>query len=125
MKLLRRLLAIAIFIGILVLGWTFAAKHSGQVLVTLPGLAGFEVTLWLALLVSFGSGAALVALVAALRIARLQLVSRRYRKVIRGLEAEVHQLRNLPLADEEAAPAKPEVEAGQESSARRALGRGA
>ncbi len=29
------------------------------------------------------------------------MVTRRYRKAVRGLEAEVHQLRNLPLAAEE------------------------
>lgn len=125
MKLLRRSLGIAVFIGILVLGWTFAARHSGNVLVTPPGMAGFEVALWLALLVAFGSGAALVTVVASMRVARLQLVSRRYRKVIRGLEAEVHQLRNLPLSDEETASAMSEAESGQDLSTRRALGRGA
>ena len=46
-----------------------------------------------------------IAVVAALltfyQMAKLGLVARRYRKAVRGLESEVHQLRNLPLADDE------------------------
>jgi uncharacterized integral membrane protein len=125
MKLMRRLLGAAVFVAILVFGWRFAADHSGPVQVKLPGLAGIEVTLWMALLAAFGLGAVIVTVIASLRIARLQLVSRRYRKVIRDLEAEVHQLRNLPLAEETAAPAKLTAEAGEATSAGRALGRGA
>jgi hypothetical protein len=33
-------------------------------------------------------------------LARSRLVARRYRREVGGLEAEIHQLRNLPLAAE-------------------------
>lgn len=125
MKLLRRLLGVALFIGVLVVGWRFAADHSGLVTVKLPGLAPIEVQLWMALLVASAVGAGVVTALASYRIARLQLVARRYRKLIRGLEAEVHQLRNLPLADEDPQPAGPAAEVEEATSPKRALGRGA
>ena len=62
------------------------------------------VPLWQVILVAFGAGAGLVALVALYASLRNGLVRRRYRKAIGGLEAEIHQLRNLPLAQNAAAP---------------------
>ena len=47
--------------------------------------------------------AAAVAAVAGYAMARARLLARRYRKRLAGLEAEVHQLRNLPLAGDETA----------------------
>ena len=38
------------------------------------------------------------------QVARKSLVARRYRKTVAGLESEIHQLRNLPLASSEAEP---------------------
>ena len=42
--------------------------------------------------------------------ARLRLEAHRYRKAVRGLEAEVHQLRNLPLTTEAADVSEPRDE---------------
>jgi hypothetical protein len=67
------------------------------------------VPLWAVLLVSFASGVALAGIVALYRLAKLGLITRRYRKTVHGLEAEVHQLRNLPLADEDRAPDDPDA----------------
>jgi hypothetical protein len=36
-------------------------------------------------------------------VVKKNLVARRYRKVVRGLESEIHQLRNLPLAGTDSA----------------------
>jgi hypothetical protein len=112
-------------VGFLVLGWTFAAEHSERVTIHVPYLMDFEVTHWVALLAAFGIGVAVTGTVAVLRAARQGLVARRYRKMIRDLEAEIHQLRNLPLATE--APAAPESPVGEEvpPAPKRALGRGA
>ena len=54
------------------------------------------------MLIAFGSGVGLATLLGLVRGARIRLVSRRYRKAILGLEAEVHQLRNLPLSEPKA-----------------------
>ena len=122
MQVVRRLLGVAIFVAILLLGWNFAAEHSGAVTIQLPFTQGFEVTLWTALLAAFGLGAGSTGVVAMLRATRQGLVARRYRKMIRDLEAEIHQLRNLPLAADESAPA---VAEGVPPAPKRALGRGA
>jgi uncharacterized integral membrane protein len=99
MRSLRRALAVVAFVGLLVAGWRFAALHPQPVRVHY--LVGeTEHSLWVALLGAFVAGAGLVAGLAALQLARLSMLARRYRKAAVRLEAEVHELRNLPLAPE-------------------------
>jgi uncharacterized integral membrane protein len=99
MRALRRVLAIVAFVGLLVGGWRFAALHPQPV--RLHYLAGdAEVSLWAALLGAFAAGAALAGALAGVELARLSMLSRRYRKATARLEAQVHELRNLPLAPE-------------------------
>ena len=98
MRTIRRLLALAVFVAALVLGWRFAGANLEPVRIEyLLGTSG-EVPLWGALLASFGTGVALAGLLGLYQMARLSLTARRWRKVAHGLEAELHQLRNLPLA---------------------------
>ncbi len=104
MRLTRRLLAIVVFAGLLVAGWQFAASNAQPVPVHYPGGEFAGRALWVVLLVAFGSGAVLAALVAVVRGARIRLVSRRYRKLVESLQAEVHQLRSLPLAEQPTTP---------------------
>jgi len=125
MQVVRRLLRVALFVAVLLLGWNFAAEHSSAVTIQLPFTTGFDVTLWAALLAVFGMGVALTGSVAMLRATRQGLVAHRYRKMIRDLEAEIHQLRNLPLADDVSVHAEPAVAEGVSPSPKRALGRGA
>jgi len=106
MKLARRLLTIVVFAGLLVAGWEFAASNSQPVPVHYPGGEIADRALWVILTVAFGSGVALTAFVATIRGARIRLVSRRYRKLVDSLQAEVHQLRSLPLS-EASEPRKP------------------
>jgi uncharacterized integral membrane protein len=97
MRWLRRLLAIALFVAALVVGWRFA--HANQQPVLVDYLAGtISGPIWAVLLGAFALGAVVTALVAFWQAARLALVARRYRKMSARLEEEVHQLRNLPLA---------------------------
>jgi hypothetical protein len=100
MQWLRRLLVVGLLVGVWYFGWQFAAKN--QMPVNVHYVAGelLGIALWKVLLVAFSSGAGLVALYHMFTSARNGLTSRRYRKTIGGLEAEVHQLRNLPLAPE-------------------------
>jgi uncharacterized integral membrane protein len=114
MKLLRRLLGIAIFLAILVGGWRFATENGTPV--TIHYLAGelVDVALWAVILASFAGGVAATALYSVYQQAKFALASRRYRKTVHGLEAEVHQLRNLPLSTED--------RMGGESASEAALG---
>ena len=100
MLLARRLIAIIVFVGMLVAGWHFAARNSMSITVHYPGGAIGEVQLWVALLVAFGSGVLITTVVGLVRGARIRLVSRRYRRLVENLQAEVHQLRSLPLSDQ-------------------------
>ena len=103
MRALRRALAIAVFVALLVAGWRFAANHPHPVRIHyLVGETG-ELALWVALLGAFAAGGVIVGVLAAFQLARLSMLARRWRKSAARLEAEVHELRNLPLA-----PACPE-----------------
>ncbi len=104
MRLARRLLAIVVFVGLLIAGWQFAARNSQPVVVHHPAGEFAPSALWAVLLVAFGLGVVLAALIAALRGARIRLVSRRYRKLIESLQSEVHQLRSLPLSEQQQTP---------------------
>jgi uncharacterized membrane protein YciS (DUF1049 family) len=104
MRVARRVLAIAAFVGLLVAGWRFAAENPQPVQVHyLVGRSG-ETRLWGALLGAFTAGGACVAALAAVQFARLSMLARRYRKVVARLEAEVHELRNLPLVPDAPEP---------------------
>ena len=57
-----------------------------------------QLELWEALLCAFGAGFALAGAGWLWSGLRSRMTVRRYRKAVGGLEAEIHQLRNLPLA---------------------------
>lgn len=106
MRTFRRLLALVAFVAALVLGWRFAGANLAPVSVDYLLGAAEGVPLWLALVAAFAVGLALSGLAGLFQMARLGLTARRWRKVAHGLEAELHQLRNLPLAAPSDAPTR-------------------
>jgi uncharacterized integral membrane protein len=100
MRWLRRLLLLAVIVALMVAGWRFASENQAPVTVNYVFGQFAAVELWKVLLASFAAGAGLVALYLLFSSARNGLARHRYRKAIGGLEAEIHQLRNLPLAPE-------------------------
>jgi len=94
---LRRLVGIALFVAVLVLGWTFANRNAAPVQIDYL-IGTLDEPGWVIVLLAVALGAIAAALVLGLQVARLALTARRYRKLVSGLEEEVHQLRNLPLA---------------------------
>ena len=96
MRAVRRILALGLFVAVLVVGWRLATENSATVSIHYVAGETGDVLLWAALLVAFALGAATISLLAAYHWARLSMVARRYRRAVRKLEAEVHQLRNLP-----------------------------
>jgi len=117
---LRRGLWLVVFVGALIGGWKFADNNSAPVsidyLIDVSGL----LPLWLALSLSFGAGAAVASLALFARLTRSSLAQRRYRKTVAALESEVHQLRNLPVAETTPVAAMPvpeRVAAGEPLSA--------
>jgi uncharacterized membrane protein YciS (DUF1049 family) len=99
MRWVRRWIGVALIAVLLVGGWSLKASNADAVAVDfLFGQVHLE--LWQALLCAFAAGFALAGLGWLWAGLRSGMVERRYRKLVGGLEAEVHQLRNLPLATE-------------------------
>jgi uncharacterized integral membrane protein len=103
MRWLRRLVAAAFFVAALVIGWRFAGRNAMPV--HIDYLVGtLDEPTWAVLIGAAALGGGLASLVFGFHAARLALTARRYRKLARGLEGEVHQLRNLPLGPPDARP---------------------
>lgn len=121
----RRILVIALFASALFAGWRFAAENGDLVRVHFVLGEVSDVALWKVLLVTFAIGAGFTGL-AWLRLAlKSGLMSHRYKKTLGGLEAEIHQLRNIPLAPDSTAPGDTSASAVHEPPAPGSLGRGA
>ncbi len=100
MRTVRRLLVASLFAAVWYFGWRFAAENSSIVSIDLLAGKLEGVALWAALICAFAGGVIVVGAFMLLRLAQTKLVERRYRKMVEGLEAELHQLRNLPLSVE-------------------------
>src|SRR5262249_32226484 len=82
MRVARRVLAVAAFVGLLVGGWVFAARHPQTVAVDyFLGRTG-EVPLWIALLGAAALGGALVGGALFYQMLRLAMLARRYRRAV-------------------------------------------
>ncbi len=98
---IKRIAGLALFVGAVYVSLQFRDQNAEIVAIDYVAGRVEAVPLYLALLGAFGLGAGLTGLLASWRLLRLQLVTWRYRRTARGLEAEIHQLRSLPLADSE------------------------
>jgi uncharacterized integral membrane protein len=106
MRWVRRWIGVALVAALLIGGWRLAHENGDPVSVSyLFGAIGMP--LWEALLIFFAAGFALGGSGWVWHSVRARMIERRYRKAVGGLEAELHQLRNLPLATD-----------GEQSSAR-------
>jgi uncharacterized integral membrane protein len=105
MRWLRRLVALALFVAILVGGWQFAHRNADLVFVDYL-IGTLDAPRWAVLLGAFALGGLAASAVAGFQAARYALTARRYRKLASGLEEELHQLRNLPLGPPEEARAR-------------------
>lgn len=89
---------IGLFVGALWLGWSFRAANVSSVDLDLLWLRVPNLELWWALVLAASFGASLAAMVLGFIWFRARLLNRRYRKAIKRLESELHQMRSLPLA---------------------------
>lgn len=93
------LLLAAVFVGLL------PANNSAPVSLHYVVGQSREIPLYWVVLGSFALGLLVASVPFTYLVLKRGLVMRRYRKVMAGLEAEVHQLRSLPLAED----AKPDA----------------
>jgi len=96
MRWLRRWIGVALVAALLVGGWRLAHENGGTVAVSYL-FGAIEMPLWEALLIFFAAGFALAGAGWLWVSLRSRMTVRRYRKEVGVLEAELHQLRNLPL----------------------------
>ena len=108
MRIVRRFLVLAVFVGAVVLAHKFVTLNSDPVTVSYVAGEFVEVPLWTVIVVSILVGGAAATGLSIFELAKQGLVARRYRKTAEGLESEIHHMRNLPLvgaAGQEAEPA--------------------
>ena len=104
MKTLRRLLALLLFGAAFVLAYRLAGANELPITVDLLFVRTSPTELWIVLVAAAGVGAVLASAILLFELARVGLLARRYRKTVTALEAEVHELRNLPLEVDEGGP---------------------
>ena len=97
MRTLRRLLVVGVFAALFYATWQFVRGNAQEVSLELV-LLRLSLPLWAALLAAFALGALSAGASLAYELAKKSFAARRYRKEMAGLESEIHQLRNLPLA---------------------------
>jgi uncharacterized membrane protein YciS (DUF1049 family) len=92
------LVLIGFFVVTLWMGWTFRANNSVAVDLELIWIRIPDVELWRVLLIAMAAGASFSALPIGFAWLRQRLLSHRYRRIIKRLESELHEMRSLPLA---------------------------
>ena len=97
MRWVRRWIGVALVAAFMIGGWRLKAENADSVDVDFL-FREVKVELWEALLCAFAAGFALAGVGWLWAGLRSSMTVRRYRKLVGGLEAELHQLRNLPLA---------------------------
>ena len=107
MKWLRRLIVLALLVGFAYVSARLPQANGVLVNVDLLAWQAPPIPLWLALGLAFLTGLLSASAGLLFQLGKKSLVARRYRKTVKGLESEIHQLRNLPLAGSES-PALPE-----------------
>ena len=101
---MKRLLLLLAVIGTIAvaawLGKSFPAANATPIDLDLLWLRIPNLEVWSLVLVSFGTGVLFTSAFSCFFMLRSWIVGRRYRKVIKRLESEIHQLRSLPLVKE-------------------------
>jgi uncharacterized integral membrane protein len=118
-------MALALFAGLFAVAWRFASTNATEIPIDLLLFQIPVVPIWVALLIAFGVGALSAGVSLGYQVIKKNLVARRYRKAVRGLESEIHQLRNLPLAGTDSALALPDGAEGEDGEGGGIASRGA
>lgn len=100
MKMLKRLLLLALFLAVVWAAIEFRDRNLDPMVVHLLVWQTPALPVWSVVIGAFLAGGVAATVLLMLRVTRSTLTARRYRKAANRLESEVHQLRNLPLAAE-------------------------
>jgi uncharacterized membrane protein YciS (DUF1049 family) len=112
------LLGGALFVGAVFVVSNFGAKNETPIDIDLIWLQIIGVEIWRALVAAAGLGASFVALVLGFAWLRGKMITRRYKKLVKKLEKEVHELRSLPLVGSDPAGVSLDVRSDVRSDAK-------
>ena len=101
-RLLVWMLSAGLFVGTLWMGWSFRSGNAEPIDLDLIWIRVPDIELWWVILVSIGIGAVVAGVLLGFAWMRIRLVNHRYRRAIRRLESELHEMRSLPLAGADA-----------------------
>lgn len=124
MRWFRRILFIVLAGGFFYGAMRFASQNADPVVVDYLTGQTAELELWKALALAVCAGALLTALPLSFLWTRSRMLGWQYRRTMKRQEAEIHQLRNLPLTPQESVAPKGTSEAAPAVSGD-ALGSGA
>ena len=100
-RLLLLISGLAFFVALLWLGWSFRVGNETPIDLDLIWVRFPQVELWRVILLAIGTGAVVSAICVGFAWLQSRLLNRRYRRAIRRLESELHELRSLPLSGTE------------------------
>ncbi len=100
-RLIFWVVGIGLFVGLLWMGWSFRAGNAMPIELDLIWIRVPEVEIWRVILTSIALGAIVAGTFVGFAWMRVRLVNRRFRRAIRRLEAELHEMRSLPLSEAE------------------------
>ena len=100
MVLIRRVLGVALFVGLLVLGWKFASHNGDPVIVHYVFGVTESQPVWLVVMLACLMGLGLAGLFLGFVLLRDRVALRRLRKIVSGLEGELRDFRNIPVETE-------------------------
>jgi uncharacterized membrane protein YciS (DUF1049 family) len=106
-RLLFWLVLIGLFISALWAGWTFRSSNSVPVDLELVWILIPNVELWWVVLGSMAFGAVLATIIVGFAWLRERLLNLRYRRAIKKLETELHEMRSMPLSGSRSAGSEP------------------
>jgi uncharacterized membrane protein YciS (DUF1049 family) len=88
-----------LFVGMLSVGWMFRDRNSNSIDLELIWFQVSDIEIWWVILVAMALGGGLAAMPLSFAWLRSRLLNMRYRRAIKRLESELHEMRSLPLAD--------------------------
>lgn len=82
-------------------GWMFRDRNSNSIDLELIWFQVSDIEIWWVILVAMALGGGLAVMPLSFAWLRSRLLNMRYRREIKRLESELHEMRSLPLADDQ------------------------
>ena len=98
------IVVVGFFVGALWVGWSFRSGNVTPIDLDLIWIRIANVEVWWVILVAIAAGAIVATSLVGFLLLRAHWLNIRYRRVIKRLESELHQMRSLPLSGSDIDP---------------------